>query len=160
MYPSQLNIAIGADLLAQGVCSTIIGIADTVITYTRYKLLVERKSFVTMDIFVGIYMFLFLIASTLPFYTVLPLFEDTNDGPGLEALSMCLYYVYSPGFALFNLTFSFVFLKKIFTFGSTKVECHPKLLKLAYKSAFHSFTRYPFFIICCNPLRLYNMLID
>jgi hypothetical protein len=145
VYSTQLNIALGADLFAYGICSTIISLLDLLITYSRYKML-SLPMCPHEDIVVGAYVFLLIVCTTLPFYTLVPLFvaENDNDGPGLEALNSCLYYIYAPAVTLFNATFAGWFWVRIIGWRVSsvgKMEQHPRMLVLAYKSAVHAVIR-------------------
>ena len=138
---SPVSIAIGADLFAFGICSSTIAVTDSLITYSRYKLLVKQNDFSYLNTIVAIYLGIFIIGSSLLFYTIIPIFVNVNCGAGLEALNACLYYIYTPAFAGFNLYFSVIFIRKICWFRQSHTERHPKLLSLAYKSCIHSLIR-------------------
>jgi hypothetical protein len=96
------------------------------------------------DVIVAVYVFLLCVCTTLPFYSIIPVFKDVNRGPGLVALNTCLYYFYAPAITVFNATFAGYFYIKIGGWrlsGVGKLEQHPKMLVLAYKSAIHAVTR-------------------
>ena len=79
------------------------------LTYSRYQLFFRNdpawKKYLTYG-----YIFFVLFCTWLPFYTVLPIFVDTND-PGVVNIASSLYvYVYVPGVVLYDVYYTGSFL--------------------------------------------------
>lgn len=143
IYQTQYNVAIGADLFAMGFCSSIIAVLDLFITYSRYTMLTTASFIPYQDVVVAMYIFLLVVCTTLPYMTFVPIFVDVNNGPGLEALNINLYYIFAPAISLFNTVFAGYFYVHIVGWrfsAAHKVEAHPKMLVLAYKAATHAVT--------------------
>ena len=139
--PTTWNVTIGADLIGYGICNTVIAVCDSVITFTRYKLLLSRKNDLMLNLMAGVYIFALLVCTSLPFYTIVPIFINVSDGVGLGALNICAQYIFAPAFALFNFYFSILFMKKIKDIQVEGIAGKSKLTELAKKSVVHSVIR-------------------
>jgi hypothetical protein len=156
MFPTSISVAVGADLLAQGVCSSAINLVDTFVTYTRFRLVCGQLEFMPkQDAVVCVYVFVFVICTSLPFYTIVPMFLNLTEWYGLNILNICLYYVYVPGICVFNIVFGLLFMGRLWGFsgvGFGKQEQHPKIMELAYNGMIHSVVRS---VICpCTTMRI------
>jgi hypothetical protein len=144
-HDAQLNIAVGADLFAQGICCTVISLGDLFITYSRYLMVQTKPLFPYQHLVVALYVLVLVVLPDLPFYTVIPAFISVNDDypPGIDALNICLYYIFAPAVALFNIFFAGLFYLRITGWRNSagRVEQHPRMLGLAKKSAVHALCR-------------------
>jgi hypothetical protein len=140
---TQLTIAIGVDLFSFGIAGTFIGVADIMITYSRFQLL-SMPVCKGQDYIVGLYIFFFVIAANLSFYTFTPFFLDSNSEEGIYYLNIFLFYVFCPSIIVFNGVFGILFFIRVAGFRYVRLaprEQHPKMLVLAYKSIIHASMR-------------------
>lgn len=135
-YPTQYNIAFGIDLLGYGVGNSTIVVCDALMTYSRHKVL-RSDYFRYQDQFVYTYIFLLLFGMSFPYYSIVPFAFNCADAEVLGALNICLWYILVPAVTLYNVYFTQCFLSTIVSFYRSKLERHPSLLILAFKSLIH-----------------------
>lgn len=141
---TQTSIAFGCDLMSYGIAGTVVAMVDVMVTYSRLQLL-TKPLFKHQDLAAGIYIFLLVVMTNISFYTWTPFFLDDNAAIGIYYLNIFLFYVFTPAIILFNCGLGFWFFYRIvgfrFSKKSSRLEQHPKMLMLAYKSCVHAFAR-------------------
>ena len=153
-HPSVLLTVFGYDLIVLGLMQMIQTILYLYLTYTRYAILYKNES-KWKKWLVYFYIFFVLICTWLPFYTIVPLFVNTNTEPVLS-ISFFLYTcVYIPGVFFYDFYFTGTFVHALRQLQTEKVK-DERLILMANKSIIHAVLGYVFGVLyhisvfCCS----------
>ena len=138
-HPSGWSRVYLYDLGYCGVIEAIQALCTLSLIFSRYQLLYKEDS-VWKTYLVAAYIFFFLLCPWLPFYTIVPIFVNSNS-PNVVAVTNILYQtIYFPGVVLYHLYFTGSFVFAIRRLLRDNIR-DGRLLLMARKSIIHSIIR-------------------